>query len=168
MTNLAKTWFSIAVVTTLVTMATVVNAESAPDIATSTNTEDPMVEQIDRYMLRAANDYSEGKTLSAIADYTAVIRLDPNLAIAYNNRAIAKMKVRDYRGAFLDYTQVLRIEPEKAIVYNNRAVVRQQMGDCRGAAADLAVAARLFKQQGNLRDYDRTIANLSRFKALLK
>jgi tetratricopeptide (TPR) repeat protein len=168
MTNLSKICGTIVVITTLSMMTTVVNAESAPDVAASSRTGESTSEQIDNYMLRAEKDYNSGKTLSAIADYTAAIGLDRNLAIAYNNRAIAKMRLKDYRGAFQDYTQVLRIEPDKAIVYNNRAVVRQQLGDCRGAVNDLLVAAKLFKHQGNTQDYNRTIANLSRFQKLLK
>ncbi|WP_373541894.1 hypothetical protein [Chamaesiphon sp.] len=62
--------------------------------------------------------------LPAITDYTEVIRLAPDRAIAYNNRAAAKLNMKDYRGAYLDYSQVLRILPEQAITYNNRAIAR--------------------------------------------
>ena len=85
------------------------------------------------------------RNLLAIADYTEAIRLDPNRALAYNNRAVAKLNLRDYRGAYLDYTQVVRILPDKAITYNNRATARQGMGDCKGAIADLRIAAALFQ-----------------------
>jgi tetratricopeptide (TPR) repeat protein len=145
-----------------------VKAESTPEILVSPSSQDRTLEEIDRYMERAQRDYQSGNTLAAISDYSAAIRLDPDLAIAYNNRAIAKIQIRDYRGALLDYSQVIRIEPDKAIAYNNRAVLRQQLGDCRGAVSDLVLAAKLFRQQGNTSDYERTIANLSRFQKLLK
>jgi tetratricopeptide (TPR) repeat protein len=125
-------------------------------------------DRVDAYMERAAINYKLDRTLAAIADYTQAIRIDPQLAIAYNNRAIAKLKLRDYRGAYLDYSEVIRLEPEKAITYNNRAVLRHQLGDCRGAIVDLVTAAKLFKQQGNIPDYHRTLANLNHFQKLLK
>jgi tetratricopeptide (TPR) repeat protein len=101
---------------------------------------------------------------AAIADYTEVIRLDPNHALAYNNRAVAKLNLKDYWGAYQDYTQVVRIRPTQAITHNNRAIVRQKLGDCKGAIADLRIAAELFRQQGDQYNYQRTLANLKFFQ----
>jgi tetratricopeptide (TPR) repeat protein len=103
-------------------------------------------------------------TLTAIADYNEAIRLDPNRALAYNNRAVAKLNLRDYRGAYLDYSQVVRLLPDKAITYNNRATARQGLGDCKGAIADLKIAAALFQLQGDSFNYQRTLANLKVFQ----
>ncbi len=104
------------------------------------------------------------QNIPAIADYTEVIRLAPNHAIAYNNRAAAKLNMKDYQGAYLDYSQVLRILPEQAITYNNRAIARHQMGDCLGAITDLRIAVGLFKLQGDNFNYQRTLANLKYFQ----
>ena len=104
------------------------------------------------------------QNIPAIADYTQVIRLDPNHALAYNNRAAAKLNMKDYRGAYLDYTQVIRILPQQAITYNNRATARHQLGDCVGAIVDLKIAAALFKMQGDPVNYQRTLANLKYFQ----
>ena len=102
--------------------------------------------------------------LPAIADYSEVIRLDPERAVAYNYRAAAKLNMKDYRGAYLDYSQVLRILPEQAITYNNRAIARHQMGDCLGAITDLRIAVGLFKLQGDNFNYQRTLTNLKYFQ----
>jgi tetratricopeptide (TPR) repeat protein len=138
---------------------------ATPDLSVKTP---PNLQDIDGYMQQAAIDYQSGKTLGAIANYTQAIQLDPQLAIAYNNRAIAKIVMKDYRGALADYGEVIRLQPDKALSYNNRAVLRQQLGDCRGAVVDLLTAAKLFKQQGDLLGYRRTLVNLRHFEKLLK
>ncbi len=121
-------------------------------------------QNLDAHLQRGILYARLNQNILAIADYTQVIRLDPNHALAYNNRAVAKLNMKDYRGAYLDYTQVVRILPEQAITYNNRATARHQLGDCVGAIVDLKIAAALFKMQGDTVNYQRTLDNLKYFQ----
>ena len=121
-------------------------------------------QDLDAYIQRGLLHARLDQNLAAIADYTAIIRLDPNHPLAYNNRAVAKLNLKDYWGAYLDYNQVIRITPNRAITHNNRAIVRQRLGDCKGAIADLRIAAELFRQQGDQFNYQRTLANLKYFQ----
>jgi tetratricopeptide (TPR) repeat protein len=120
-------------------------------------------QDLDAHLQRGILHAKLEQNIPAIVDYTEVIRLDPNHALAYNNRAAAKLNMKDYRGAYIDYTQVIRILPEQAITYNNRAYARHQLGDCKGAIADLRISAELFRLQGDTDNYQRALTNLKAF-----
>ncbi len=53
---------------------------------------------------------------------TEAIRLKPNYAEAYNNRAVARKKLGDLEGAIGDLDQALAIRPEFIQAYNNREI----------------------------------------------
>lgn len=135
-----------------------------PTIASLDATLQQHPEDLDARLMRGILYAKLEQNIPAIVDYTEVIRLDPNNALAYTNRAAAKVNMRDYWGAYLDYTQVVRILPDKAITYNNRAYARHRLGDCKGAIADLRIAAELFRLQGDPVNYQRALANLKVFQ----
>ena len=139
-------------------------ATASPTIASLDATLKQHPEDLDARLQRGILYARRSQNIPAIVDYTEVIRLNPNHALAYNNRAAAKVNMRDYWGAYLDYTQVVRILPDKAITYNNRAFARHRFGDCKGAIADLRIAAELFRLQGDPANYQRALANLKVFQ----
>jgi tetratricopeptide (TPR) repeat protein len=149
-------------------------AIAAPDPTASTTDSQALVSldtalqqnprDLDAYLQRGRLYAKLDRSVLAIADYTEVIRLAPNNAVAYNDRATVKLYSKDYWGAYLDYSQVVRILPEQAITYNNRAAARHQLGDCKGAIADLRIAAELFRLQGDNYNYQRTLTNLKYFQ----
>ncbi len=47
--------------------------------------------------------------------------MNPNFAQAYNNRGVARIKLKDYTGAIEDLNQALQIEPNFLQAYLNRA-----------------------------------------------
>ena len=79
----------------------------------------------------------------AIADYNAAIRLEPNNASMYHNRANAKLMLDKYKESLADYNETIRLEPNNASTYNNRANVKYKLGDHKGALADHKEATRL-------------------------
>ena len=79
----------------------------------------------------------------AIADYTKAIELDPNDAIAYNNRGLSKDNLKDYYGAIADYTKAIELDPNAANAYRNRGILKEDLGDLNGACADWKKAAEL-------------------------
>ena len=55
----------------------------------------------------------------SIQDYNGAIHLDPQLALAYNNRANAYMFLGQYQKAIEDYNEAIRLDPQLALAYNN-------------------------------------------------
>lgn len=54
----------------------------------------------------------------AIADFTEAIALKPELALAYNNRGLARLRKKDDEGAREDFKQAIRFKPDLAEAYN--------------------------------------------------
>ena len=55
------------------------------------------------YLNRGVTRYHLGDTQSALADYTAALRIEPNLAGAYLNRGVTRAKGGDKPGAMQDF-----------------------------------------------------------------
>jgi tetratricopeptide (TPR) repeat protein len=61
---------------------------------------------------KTANGYlKKGDDDRAIADYDQALKLDPNYALAYNNRGNAHFLKKNYDRAIADYDQAIRIDP---------------------------------------------------------
>lgn len=88
-------------------------------------------EYFSRGLRRDANDY-QGK----IDDYSNAIRLKPDYADAFNNRANAYKALGDLRKALADYDKAISINDKDAVYFNNRGITRRAMGDVDGALAD--------------------------------
>ena len=60
--------------------------------------------------------------MGAIAAYTQVIRLKLNHVVpgVYNNRGLAKDKLKRYFDAITDYDIAIRLKPDYAYAYINR------------------------------------------------
>ena len=57
----------------------------------------------------------------SIADYNRAIKLDPELAGAYNERGVLREFAGDYELALADYEQFLGLAPNESVGYLNRA-----------------------------------------------
>ena len=79
----------------------------------------------------------------AIEDYTKVIEINPNYAIAYYNRGISKAELKDHNGAISDYTKAIDINPNYAKAYYNRGLDKYDLGDTNGACKDARKAQEL-------------------------
>lgn len=75
--------------------------------------------------------------------YTEELRLQPDLANAYNNRGNARDEKGDIDGAVGDYTEALRLNLNCAAAYYNRGNARAKKGDMDGAVDDYTEALRL-------------------------
>lgn len=95
----------------------------------------------ERGLRRDENDYA-GK----IADYTEAIHLNPQYAIAYNNRGLARYNIGDLNGAIADYNEAIRLDPKLAETYNRWGLARYNQKDWEGAIADYTEAIRLNPQ----------------------
>jgi tetratricopeptide (TPR) repeat protein len=90
-----------------------------------------------------------GNYRTAIENFTQVIHLRPNDAIAYANQGLARAALRDQHGALKDFNQALRLNPELEVAYYNRGFVRFQLQDYQGALADFDRAIRLNPQNAD-------------------
>ena len=79
----------------------------------------------------------------AIADCTEAIRLDPKLAVAYNNRGFAWNEQEEYDRAIADYDEAIRLDPKYAAAYSNRGFAWHDKGEHDRAIADYTEAIRL-------------------------
>ena len=84
-----------------------------------------------------------GEYYGAIEDYSKAIGLDPDLAIAYNNRGSAKDDLEDYSGAIADYSKAIELDPDYALAYNNRGFAKDNLEDYNGAIRDYTKAIEL-------------------------
>jgi tetratricopeptide (TPR) repeat protein len=101
------------------------------------------------YMNRGVERKGAGDLDGAIADYDASIKLQPNNALAFNNRANAVRDKGDLDRAIADYTEALRIDPGYTAAYVNRGMVHERKGDVARARADYEEAIARPPKYGN-------------------
>lgn len=84
-----------------------------------------------------------GDLSGAINDFSAAIKSQPRLAIAYLNRGLTYRRLGDKRRALADLNKAVRLAPRMAQAYYNRARTRRDAGDTDGADADFERAGEI-------------------------
>lgn len=79
----------------------------------------------------------------AVADLNKVIKLYPDFAYAYYNRANLNALSGDLPAAFEDYTKAIELNPHFAEAYYNRGITQLFMKDTRKGCLDLSKAGEL-------------------------
>ena len=97
----------------------------------------------DDFFIQGVDKQNKGDNQGAIIAYNEAIRLNPNLAEAYNNRGIVRNELGDKPGAIDDYTQAIKFNPNYALAYYNRGIVRYDLGDKPGAIDDFNQAIKI-------------------------
>lgn len=77
-----------------------------------------------------------GRLAEALADYSAVIEVDPNFHDHYFNRGNVLRRLGRNGEAIEDYERALRLSPPIPEAYYNRGDARLELGDVDGALAD--------------------------------
>jgi tetratricopeptide (TPR) repeat protein len=92
------------------------------------------------YAMRALALSLKGEYGSAVRDYDVAIQMQPNFAVALNNRAWAYFRWGKAASGLPDVEESLRLEPTAAHTLDTRAHIRQTMGDPKGALSDYSKA----------------------------
>jgi tetratricopeptide (TPR) repeat protein len=93
----------------------------------------------------------------AHADLDEAIRLAPDDAQTWVDRANVRLQLRDWPGAVEDCGEALRLDPELAKAYFLRAYARRRLDDAEGEIADLSELIRLKPDHAGAR-YSRGLA----------
>jgi tetratricopeptide (TPR) repeat protein len=115
---------------------------------------------------RGAAYYKLGAGKNAMSDYNRSISLDPTAAITYYRRASLYYSIADYQNAIGDYNQAIKLQPDFAFAYSNRGYAYRELYGEQEALIDWRFAAKLFKEQGNLGQYQNTIDLIDRITGI--
>ncbi|QMS86526.1 tetratricopeptide repeat protein (plasmid) [Nostoc edaphicum CCNP1411] len=77
-----------------------------------------------------------GSYPEAIQDFTEVIKLKKDFAVAYSNRCLAYLQLEDYQNAIADCNQTLKLTPNNVEAHLNRGLAYYRQGDYQAAIAD--------------------------------
>ena len=113
-----------------------------------------------------------GESSKALADSSQFIKLAPENAFAYNNRAF-NYNPEEYDKAIVDYTQATKLDATSVDAYVGRGGIYKQQGEYDKALADYDKSIKLEPNNTSVyferaafhderKDYDRAIANYTR------
>lgn len=130
----------------LIFMAYYTSAVDRHCITTHTPTTEPPTQFMSPadYVQQGDYEYERGNCLSAIADYSQAIVRNLSYVEAYNNRAYANMRMRNFQFALMDLDQAITLRPD----YVNALVNR----------GDIYNHYYQIDKQKAIADYDRVIA----------
>jgi tetratricopeptide (TPR) repeat protein len=84
---------------------------------------------------RGDRDLQQHAVDEAQSDYDAVLALEPDLAEAFNHRAVARFQGGDYEGALRDIEATLQREPRHFDAFQVLSRIAEMRGDWAGALA---------------------------------
>ena len=86
------------------------------------------MEQRPNFLTNRGNSYQfKGELGTALSDYDAALKLDPNFALAYNNRAVLYKKMGERAKALADYEAALRLDPGNENAINGRRTMKAEI-----------------------------------------
>jgi tetratricopeptide (TPR) repeat protein len=102
----------------------------------------------------------------ALADFNRAIQLAPNYDVLYRNRGVLKLtRLQDFQGALTDLDRAIQLDPNYAEAYGQRGGLKHEiLKDRLGGVADTQQAATLFKQQGDIENYNVAIRLLKKWQ----
>jgi tetratricopeptide (TPR) repeat protein len=103
----------------------------------------PLEQATMAYAMRALAYSLKGQYDQALPDYDKAIRLNPEFAVALNNRAWALFKAGRAADGQSDIERALTLNPMSPHAIDTRAHIRQSMGETAGAMEDYERAMRL-------------------------
>lgn len=107
----------------------------------------------ERTWLGGAIALKQGNYCEAIAQFDAVLDVDPTHSRVYNDRGEAWYRQGEYEPALRDFDRAVELDPEHFVYYINRANARMGLARCVQATRD----SRLSECESVLRDLDEAI-----------
>ena len=101
------------------------------------------------WFARGMEDDAAGRYEAAVQDYTEAIRLEPELAFAYNNRGTIYVTLGNRDAALRDFAEAIRLAPTHTAAYSNRANLYLHMGRDDEALEDYETILRLDPSDGS-------------------
>jgi tetratricopeptide (TPR) repeat protein len=86
-------------------------------------------------MSRGARDMKASSNQEAIEDFSDAITLDPTVAEAYHQRALARFAAGDTQGAIADIEQTLKRQPRDFAALRTLSAIAESRKDWKGAYA---------------------------------
>ncbi|GBG26959.1 Peptidyl-prolyl cis-trans isomerase FKBP4 [Hondaea fermentalgiana] len=111
---------------------------------------------------RGNDYYKKGDFAQAVKFYTRAIGFNPRSAVAYSNRAMALLKLKDFTAADADCCSALELDPTHVKSLTRRATARNALGRHRAAFVDFALVRELEPQNR------QAIAELARTRELVR
>ena len=107
----------------------------------------------------ALNQYEK-----ALSDYKSAIKLNNQDFRAYFKSGNIYGKLTQFNKALNDYDRSLQINPRYALTYQNRGIVYALLGNFAKAKDNVEEAARLYQEQKNTQEYQKTLQVLETIK----
>lgn len=129
---------------------------------------------INGYLMRADIAINSGKDYkSALADMDMAIKIQPNYAGYYINRACLRYMNDDFYGAFADYDHAISLDPMNTMAIFNRGLLRAEVHDTNKAIEDFTTVINIngndYKTLYNraillaeIGDFDAALADLNK------
>lgn len=106
-----------------------------------------------------------GRPALAVADYTQALKLDPNDAVLYANRANALKDMKDLDRALLDANKAIKLDSKRAASFFVRGMIYEAAGYPDGARSEYMEAVR--RDPANT-DYQKKVMEMDVLKSKMK
>ncbi len=101
------------------------------------------------YYIHSKTELAEGNIDGAIADLTAAIQADSNMAEAYIRRGDIYMQIGDYNSAMNDFNVALSIDASNPVAYYDRALLNIRLEGFNAAMNDINNALATYNSNPN-------------------
>jgi S1-C subfamily serine protease len=109
------------------------------------NTVLPLVEpqSAEQFLARGQRNVEQGRSIDAVEDFSAALRLESECAPALVHRGWALIAQRELSLAIADFDKAIQLDPTSGAAYRGRGLAHGLQGNVDAALADLAEALRL-------------------------
>ena len=126
-----------------------IDREGSPDVLANDEHDEPAIDVLFDY-LRAVSLLNAGQYKEAVGRYNVVLRIHPDLYLAYHGRALAYYNEDFLDLALKDFDRAIEIKPDYAEALRNRGVVLGNQGLYDRARDDLSKAVELYRSKGDV------------------
>ena len=123
--------------------------------------DEPAIDVLFDY-LQAVGLLNAGQYKEAVGRYGVVLRIHPDLYLAYHGRALAYYNEDLFDLALDDFDKAIEFKPDYAEALRNRGVMLGNQGQYAAARADLQAAVDIYREKGDLALLAEALTQLQR------